>query len=118
MDWSGVKVSTEVQNGKKSMIRINDMTMDSASMFVCSGHFFFFFFLWGGKNIIKDSEASLQKRKERKGGRKAKTSSPLTHLPTHSNSETQTVTRERKKKRKGRRKLEGRERKRGIRAVE
>ena len=42
MVWSGGKVSTEVQNGKKSMIRINDMTMVSASMFVCSGLSFFY----------------------------------------------------------------------------
>ena len=71
MDWSGVKVSTEVQNGKKSISRINEMTMVLASMFLCSGLFFFFFFfslIWGGKNIlifglIEDSEASLQKRK-------------------------------------------------------
>ena len=68
MDWSGVKVSTEVQNGKKSISRINEMTMVLASMFLCSGLFFFFSLICGGKNIlifglIKDSEASLQKRK-------------------------------------------------------
>ena len=50
---SGVKVSTEVQNGKKSTIRIKGMTMVSGSMFVCSGlslkiTSFFFFFGGGG----------------------------------------------------------------------
>ena len=34
MDWSDVKVSREMQNGKKRSIRIKEMTSFSASMFV------------------------------------------------------------------------------------
>jgi len=34
MDSSGVKVSREMQNGKKIVIRIKDITNFSASMFV------------------------------------------------------------------------------------
>ena len=49
MDWSGVKVSTEVQNGKTSTIRISGMTMVSGSMSVCSGlSLKITFFFWRG----------------------------------------------------------------------
>ena len=46
MNWSGVKVS-EVQNGKKSMLKIIDMT----------------FFFWGICGLIEDYEVSLPKGK-------------------------------------------------------
>ena len=64
MDWSGVKVSTEVQNGKKSMIRINGMTMASVSMFVCSGlSLKIIFFL---ERVVGGHEVLLQESRERK----------------------------------------------------
>ena len=46
MNWSGVKVS-EVQNGKKSMLKIIDMTI----------------FFWGICGLIEDYEVSLPKGK-------------------------------------------------------
>ena len=69
MDWSGVKVSTEVQNGKKSTIRINGMTMVSGSMSVCSGLSlkitFFFFFLGRGLLVGGHEEVFLLETRER-----------------------------------------------------
>ena len=64
-DSSGVKVSREMKNGKKIVIRIKDITNFSASMFVLV---IFYSFFWGGKNIlifglIQDYEVSLPKKK-------------------------------------------------------
>ena len=49
MNWSGVKVS-EVQNGKKSMLKIIDMTI----------------FFWGICGLIEDYEVSLPKVKSQR----------------------------------------------------
>ena len=65
MDWSGVKVSTDVQNGKKSTIRINGMTMVSGSMFVRSGLSLKItsFFFWRGW-LVGGHEVFLQEKRE------------------------------------------------------
>ena len=78
MDWSGVKVSTEVQNGKKSTIRISGMTMVSGSMSVCSGlslkiTFFFFWrgLLVGGHEVFLLEERERERERERENILKA-----------------------------------------------